>query len=38
MINALIFRFPSKPSTESMKIEVTANANLYRTRPQLVFT
>ena len=30
MISALKFRLPSKPSTESMKIEVTTYANLYK--------
>ena len=38
MINPLIFRLPSKPSTESKKIKVTTYANLYRNLPQLVFT
>ena len=37
MISALIFQLPSKPSTDSTKIEVTIYTNLYRNRLQLVF-
>ena len=37
MINAPIFRLPSKPSTEIVKIKVKTYANLYRNRLQLVF-
>ena len=37
MISALIFQLPSKPSTDSTKIEFTIYTNLYRNRLQLVF-
>ena len=36
-MNALIFRLPSKPFTESLKIKVKTYAHLYRNRLQLVF-
>ena len=35
MINASIFRLPSKPSSESMKMRTTTRANLYRNRLRL---
>ena len=32
MTNVVIFRFPSKPSTDSMKIEITTYGDLFRNR------